>query len=518
MGLSGRKQKQRIANDPRNLAWSDDAARFGQAYLSKLGWDSTKGLGVGGEGRLSHVKVSQKLDMLGIGAAQQRDPNGIAWKQNKDFEALLERLNGGTAAPGGKVPMAGFDAAREVEAEIEVEVGQKRKREEDHSVATDESEEDGKKRKREKKEKKEKKRQAKEAAAVDDSQRKSSNKSSAEETAPAEDADSAVVPAPYVPRVKAHRRRVLASKDIASKSASSIAEILGVSRTSSSSATPVPLSAVDSHMGTLTTISDELTKISTTSVEDYFKARLLAKSKLSTSTAVATSSEAPSTESPADPYSEMEFAPRRGIGATSAFTSMTPAEPDAEANRIGLSAFSMLRTSAFLNASTSFQLPSVSEQALDSPSLPTGEEEAAPAANVSNDDSGSKKRKRSQGELESVEVIEEVKKSKKNKKEKKEEREKKCRSIDADGVLSSETKEERKARRKAEKVLAKASSPPLAERTAGDSVDPTTPDPSLSLPEEKTLTKEQRKAARAERKSEKERKRQLKAASQQDTS
>jgi Pin2-interacting protein X1 len=42
---------------------------------------------------MSHIKVSQKLDMLGIGAAQQKDPNGIAWKQNKDFERLLERLN-----------------------------------------------------------------------------------------------------------------------------------------------------------------------------------------------------------------------------------------------------------------------------------------------------------------------------------------------------------------------------------------------------------------------------------------
>lgn len=41
----------------------------------------------------SHLKVSQKLDMLGIGAAHQQDPHGIAWKQNKEFEALLKRLN-----------------------------------------------------------------------------------------------------------------------------------------------------------------------------------------------------------------------------------------------------------------------------------------------------------------------------------------------------------------------------------------------------------------------------------------
>lgn len=41
----------------------------------------------------THLKVQQKLDMMGIGAQHQRDPNGIAWKQNKEFEALLKRLN-----------------------------------------------------------------------------------------------------------------------------------------------------------------------------------------------------------------------------------------------------------------------------------------------------------------------------------------------------------------------------------------------------------------------------------------
>ena len=46
-----------------------------------------------GDGRTSHIKVSHKLDMLGIGAANMHDPNGIAWKQNKDFENLLRRLN-----------------------------------------------------------------------------------------------------------------------------------------------------------------------------------------------------------------------------------------------------------------------------------------------------------------------------------------------------------------------------------------------------------------------------------------
>lgn len=31
--------------------------------------------------------------MLGIGAAQQREPIGVAWKQNTEFEDVLKRLN-----------------------------------------------------------------------------------------------------------------------------------------------------------------------------------------------------------------------------------------------------------------------------------------------------------------------------------------------------------------------------------------------------------------------------------------
>ncbi|KAJ8453547.1 hypothetical protein ONZ51_g13535 [Trametes cubensis] len=93
MGLSGRKVKQRIPNDPRNLAWANDANKFGAAYLAKLGWDPSQGLGVSGEGRTTAISVTQKLDLLGIGADHRNSEQGIAWKQNKDFENLLKRLN-----------------------------------------------------------------------------------------------------------------------------------------------------------------------------------------------------------------------------------------------------------------------------------------------------------------------------------------------------------------------------------------------------------------------------------------
>jgi len=88
-----------------------DANRFGQAYLEKFGWDASKGLGSSGEGRTSAIKAMQKLDMLGIGMQHQKDPNGIAWRQNRDFENLLRRLNEGTNAVTGP-----FHKAREEES------------------------------------------------------------------------------------------------------------------------------------------------------------------------------------------------------------------------------------------------------------------------------------------------------------------------------------------------------------------------------------------------------------------
>ncbi len=98
-----------------------DAARFGSNYLAKFGWDCSKGLGASGEGMTSHIKVSHKLDMLGIGAAHQRDPNGIAWKQNKDFENLLKRLN-------GEGPVESFKKPEEVVEDCQDEEKEKKRK------------------------------------------------------------------------------------------------------------------------------------------------------------------------------------------------------------------------------------------------------------------------------------------------------------------------------------------------------------------------------------------------------
>lgn len=64
---------------------------------------------------VSHPRTKQvhhKLDMFGIGAQHTKDPNGIAWKQNRDFENLLKRLNANSEDPTedgvGSTPIDGF--------------------------------------------------------------------------------------------------------------------------------------------------------------------------------------------------------------------------------------------------------------------------------------------------------------------------------------------------------------------------------------------------------------------------
>jgi hypothetical protein len=133
---------------------SADAARFGQSYLSKFGWDASKGLGAAGDGRTSHLKVHQKLDMLGIGAAHQKDPSGIAWKQNRDFESLLRRLNGSeTEAEAVGTKLSGFSRAKEDGGDGDEGrvMGEKRKAGEVAEAGDGEKEK--KRRKKEKKEK-----------------------------------------------------------------------------------------------------------------------------------------------------------------------------------------------------------------------------------------------------------------------------------------------------------------------------------------------------------------------------
>ena len=139
-----------------------DANKFGTAYLQKLGWSAGTGLGSSGEGRTTHIKVDQKLDMLGIGAAHQKDPNGIAWKQNRDFENLLKRLNNTNESEEkeAETKVDGFvGAGKDLDAEVtkeaeeakEVETGKSKKRKRTKDVKHVDDSGGGEKKKKKKK-------------------------------------------------------------------------------------------------------------------------------------------------------------------------------------------------------------------------------------------------------------------------------------------------------------------------------------------------------------------------------
>jgi hypothetical protein len=112
--------------------------------------------------------VSQKLDMLGIGMQHhQNDPNGIAWRQNRDFENLLQRLNNGTEAIGsfhkarGSSPSEGEEVAAEVVDSVRDADGgadatklEKKKKKQKKRKALQEEEEESARDKRERKKRK----------------------------------------------------------------------------------------------------------------------------------------------------------------------------------------------------------------------------------------------------------------------------------------------------------------------------------------------------------------------------
>ena len=322
MGLSGRKTKQRIPDDPRNLCWADgkgvltalifllklfssliDAARFGSNYLAKFGWDGSTGLGAAGDGRKSHIKVSHKLDLLGIGAAQQEDPDGIAWKQNKDFERLLQRLNDEAAAAESPILESGVKEEEEEVNAKDCVTKKKRKHTGDDEFQKIET--------------------------------------------------TAVKKAVIVPRHRAqvkshsfvslymliyqqffsHRARAINAKNMSSKSAAHISEILGIAPTTPSS----HLSERPQVELTSLTNEPEIEKIttSTKSVADYFKEKLNARPF---------SSAIVSTSTPSRDSYDTYDTPRMGLGSRARSENLTTigeftAEVEQETQRMGLSPF-----------------------------------------------------------------------------------------------------------------------------------------------------------------------------------
>ncbi|KAG5636639.1 hypothetical protein H0H81_007348 [Sphagnurus paluster] len=457
MGLSGRKIKQRIPADPRNLAWADgvflpillltktlslgnlDAAKFGTSYLSKFGWDASKGLGVEGDGRTSHIKVSHKLDMLGIGAAHQRDPNGIAWKQNKDFESLLKRLNE-AAAPG--------DAPADAEAKEEPRDG-------DEAGEGDDSERKEKKRKRkqdraEEKTKKKRRKSADAGTPADEAGKGVEGDTKVKvEAAPAEP------PKAFVPRNRAHRARAIASKSIASKSSAAIAEILGIAPTPSNT-TSASISGSATPSGKLESLDDgthtlEKLTTSTKSVADYFKEKMLAKAKSGSGSATP--------RVPDDKQAEEE-APRGGLGLGASRLRVEVAEDGLDADRPRMGLGSKFSSSSLMAATFASPVCDVTPEEPSEAVTPVCDEPKKKEKrkkkkdDVEEDGQEEKKKRKEETEDELEEQDEqEKKKKKKEKKEKKKAKEEKSRSkedvpIEDEAALA---KEERRRLRKEKK-------------------------------------------------------------------
>ncbi|KAI6168626.1 hypothetical protein EDD17DRAFT_1432805, partial [Pisolithus thermaeus] len=302
MGLAGRKVKQRIPADPRNLSWADDASRFGQAYLSKFGWDAAQGVGLGasGDGMKSHLKVSHKLDMLGIGAAHKNDPHGIAWKQNKDFEALLKRLNEGTSKD---------DEKEEKNGVVEQGGDKKQKRKRKHLDEGDGSRERDKKRK---------KKQTRPMV---------SGPSPRVATWRTSIPMSHTSDISFLTLINSHRARFQAAKRLATKSTAAISEVLGIAPSSSTPssllATPKRSSSTPESSSTSEDTHPSLEKLttSTKNLADYFRDKLAAKKSMA------------STPIPAD--ADEDYAPPRGgLGASRA--SLPSPGADEGPQRIGL--------------------------------------------------------------------------------------------------------------------------------------------------------------------------------------
>ncbi|KZS97263.1 hypothetical protein SISNIDRAFT_463191 [Sistotremastrum niveocremeum HHB9708] len=283
MGLSGRKIKQRIGHDPRNLTWADDAAKFGQSYLEKFGWQSGTGLGSNAEGMKTHLKVMQKLDLMGIGGNRKGGGVGDEGGQGREYEMLLRRLNEAEAEKERKKGEDGKGGSGSGSSS-EGGVG------EESDTSSSSSSSSG------------------EESESDEEPKPKTKKRKLEEKV------EKVVVKTIAPRPMAHRAKFLRSKKLASASTASINEILGISSASASasasastaptplppaSPSPSPFPSVSAGagigagigagkgLGYLTPVSDDVDdrKLSTSvkSVADYFKEKMEAKKKAAAS-------------------------------------------------------------------------------------------------------------------------------------------------------------------------------------------------------------------------------------------
>jgi len=232
------------------------SSKFGLKYLQSLGWSTGSGLGATGEGRVSNLKIHQKLDLMGIGANRRGGPDDAGWKGGHEFEGLLARLNQMNAQEGSQAtsddeaeeneaameeaPKAD-DAEERIADEDEPRKEKKDKKKRKRSEVEDSEEVDAKeakrRRKEEKKARKEKERQEKAERKAAKKLKKSAKASASssnsvvvvESTTTIDEVTDVKVKVPGGPIYRAHRARHLASKRLAAVSNSrSMNEILGI--------------------------------------------------------------------------------------------------------------------------------------------------------------------------------------------------------------------------------------------------------------------------------------------------
>jgi len=104
MGLSERKQKQKIGLDPRNLAWRHDTTSFGAQMLLKSGHTPGTSLGLSDNGLVNPIAAARKIDSSGIGMGRARREGGVegggVGSAGGNLDDLLRRLQAAEGAGG----------------------------------------------------------------------------------------------------------------------------------------------------------------------------------------------------------------------------------------------------------------------------------------------------------------------------------------------------------------------------------------------------------------------------------
>lgn len=82
-------------NDPNGNRWSSSEKNFGKALMKKSGWTEGSGLGKEQDGIVSHVKVTRKDDVMGLG--YQAGVQDTWTTQSVGFADVLMRIKASTA-------------------------------------------------------------------------------------------------------------------------------------------------------------------------------------------------------------------------------------------------------------------------------------------------------------------------------------------------------------------------------------------------------------------------------------